>query len=59
MKKSILNLGKALSKEEQKEITGKGGHSPEFCSANSDCSPGLGCCEGECMTTFDWLNVCG
>ena len=41
MKKSILNLGKALNKAEQKEING-GKH--ESCLTHVDCPAGQGCC---------------
>ena len=39
MKKSILNLGKALNKVEQKEINGGKRLAPQ-CSSDSDCNPG-------------------
>ena len=57
MKKQILNIGKVLNKAEQKLINGGGGHEPEFCESNEDCSPGLGCClaMNECLTTHDWI----
>ncbi len=60
MKKQILNLGKTLSKVEQKSIIGKGRHEPELCESNQDCSPGLGCCLifGECLTPFDFVHQC-
>ncbi|MDY0780814.1 hypothetical protein [Tenacibaculum sp. IB213877] len=41
MKKSILNLGKALSKSELLQING-GAH--EFCITHKDCPAGQGCC---------------
>jgi hypothetical protein len=38
MKKQILNLGKALSKAEQKQING--GYAPE-CISDEDCNQGM------------------
>jgi len=44
MKKGILNLGKALNKEEQKQISG----GTEFCGTlDHNCCGGIICC-GEC-----------
>ncbi|WP_028892857.1 hypothetical protein [Tenacibaculum sp. 47A_GOM-205m] len=42
MKKSILNLGKALNKVEQKSINGSG-DVIGFCNANGDCPTGSYC----------------
>ncbi|WP_237274791.1 hypothetical protein [Tenacibaculum ovolyticum] len=48
MKKSILNLGKALNKAEQREVNGSGGK--KFCSTHEDCRFGYGCCGGVCIS---------
>ncbi|WP_299106604.1 hypothetical protein [uncultured Tenacibaculum sp.] len=53
MKTSILNLGKALSKENQKQINGGSSdcRRMERCSSNSDCGPNdcvLICVVGRC-----------
>ncbi|WP_237274792.1 hypothetical protein [Tenacibaculum ovolyticum] len=45
MKKSILNLGEALNKAEQKEINGG---SPRFCRCDSECGSGSHCCSNRC-----------
>jgi len=60
MKKQILNIGKGLSKAEQRNINGGCGHcssgeDPEFCESNTECPVGMGCCnydangQGECL----------
>ena len=52
MKKSILNLGKALNKAEQQTINGGNGG---YCRTNKDCytkylGPGdVGCVNGRCF----------
>ena len=42
MKKSILNIGKALNKAEQKSINGGGGKGPCPCTTNYTSLPGGG-----------------
>ncbi|MFC5047402.1 hypothetical protein ACFSTE_07255 [Aquimarina hainanensis] len=41
MKKSIMNIGRTLSKVEQKQVTG--GDHPDFCNDNSPCPGGYVC----------------
>ena len=48
MKKSILNLGKALNKTEQKNINGQGINSQE-CGELSICGAEETCCSGICI----------
>jgi hypothetical protein len=50
MKKSILNLGKALNKAEQKLINGgyKAGMCKDTCQSNADCGPMRECFTGTC-----------
>lgn len=47
MKKSILNLGKALNRAEQKEISGGFGIVPHLCVSNQKCVTDDDCCFGE------------
>ncbi|MFD2566432.1 hypothetical protein [Pseudotenacibaculum haliotis] len=47
MKKSILNIGKALSKADQKEINGGG-------RGNCSLSYCLSHCQYECVETVNW-----
>lgn len=49
MKKSILKLGKSLSKTKQKSINGGGPIG--FCNANGDCPSGSYCLNHFCHTT--------
>ncbi|WP_435261355.1 hypothetical protein [Tenacibaculum sp. nBUS_03] len=60
MKKSILNLGKALKRAEQKEISGGVGST---CFSHADCPRDMGCCDngpyvGLCMLGSDYRNHC-
>jgi hypothetical protein len=48
MKNSILNLGKVLSKFEQKQI---GGGYVQFCYSAGDCSRFECCSGGKCIDT--------
>lgn len=54
MKKSILNLGKALNRAEQREVSGELRHYlGNECNTNADCPPGdheiIKCCSGNCI----------
>ena len=51
MKKSILNIGKALNKAEQKEINGgrRLASGPCSCTQTSDCAPTPGICGEVCF----------
>ncbi|MEW7278297.1 hypothetical protein ABW636_06850 [Aquimarina sp. 2201CG1-2-11] len=44
MKKTLLNLGKPLSKVQQRSIQGGG---PKSCVTDSDCGGGMACCYHE------------
>lgn len=52
MKKSLLNLGKPLSKKQQSSVHGGG---PKGCNSDSDCGGGMSCvyhdyfCREVCM----------
>ena len=48
MKNSILNLGKALNKAEQKEINGG---SAIFCNSSADCCSGFYCEQSICVSS--------
>ena len=53
MKKSILNLGKALNRADLKEIHGGVGFGEFGCNSDLDCnSDRLRCCAGVCLS-FD------
>ncbi|CAL2089769.1 WAP-type (Whey Acidic protein) with four-disulfide core [Tenacibaculum sp. 190524A02b] len=56
MKKSILNLGKALNKADQKNVNGGMG---KYCESHSDCRWPMGCCMGLCMTPDRYDQICG
>ena len=47
MKKSILNIGKALNKVEQKEINGGRARG---CNCDSECGSGSHCCNHRCYS---------
>ncbi len=59
MKKSILNIGKTLTRIEQKSIFGGnfiiGG---DDCPANECNVPGKTCNAGESCTPFNWTESC-
>jgi len=57
MKKQFLNLGKTLSKAEQRTIQG----GLFKCSTSGTCSPELKCCSGLCVYPGSWADVryCG
>ncbi len=55
MKKSILSIGKVLSKVEQKQVfggsmydEGEGGWCSNVCNVNADCGPMQECFTGKC-----------
>ena len=68
MKKSILNIGKALNRIEQKQINGGGGscpndpygtgHTGQSCNTTADCDPNpiprapIMCSFGCCLNAF-------
>jgi len=52
MKKQILNLGKGLSKSEQKLVHGGGGH--QECASHSECPAGQGCCDMSFCVTDEY-----
>ncbi|WP_160112156.1 hypothetical protein [Aquimarina sp. AU58] len=62
MKNHILNLGKVLTKTQQKQINGGGGH-PE-CYSHQDCPGSMGCCNegngelGLCMVFEQYIKYC-
>ncbi|WP_299107120.1 hypothetical protein [uncultured Tenacibaculum sp.] len=51
MKKSILNLGKNLSKLEQKAING----GKRYCNTIADCPPGNCCMHNACLPETHFL----
>ncbi len=55
MKKQILNLGKALSKAEQKSINGGALKCSDQCSTDSQCGAGNECFKGPCLGAPTWM----
>ena len=55
MKKSILKIGKALNRLEQKEING--GYMAEMCSDNCKCTSEQKCEQKPCAGEDTWMCV--
>ena len=53
MKKSILNLGSELNKEEQKKINGG---LPPFCTSHNQCPPNQ-CCQSDPIYNFGYCGA--